>query len=132
MDKKEVPQDKSALENFTRELYYVKNHEGKYDTELSTGWDIKNSALDNTWDEIKSNTNDAEKLVKEGKKSPLWYFMQLKVMDFSILSAYTGYWKYSIKRHLKPHVFYKLSNEKLRKYAEAFNISIDELKNFRK
>ena len=52
MQIKDIPQDKCALENLTRELCYAKDNEGKYKTELSTGWDIKTSALDNTWKEI--------------------------------------------------------------------------------
>ena len=47
MKKEEVPQDKSALEKVTRELMYVKNSDGKYTTDLSTGWDVKKEALDN-------------------------------------------------------------------------------------
>jgi hypothetical protein len=50
-------------------------------------------------------------------------------MDISILSSYTGFWKWTVKRHLKPSVFKKLSDQKLQKYAEIFEISIDELKN---
>ena len=44
MKKKELPQDKSALENWTREVCYVKNEDGKYETGLSTGWEIKTVA----------------------------------------------------------------------------------------
>lgn len=131
MNKKDVPQDHSAIENISRELYYVKNCDGKYDTELSTGWEIKKIALDITWEEIKSKTHEAIYLIKEGEKSPLWYFMQIKLMDLSILSAYTGFWKFSIKRHLKPRVFKKLNKKKLNTYANAFDITLEELNNFK-
>jgi hypothetical protein len=49
-------------------------------------------------------------------------------MDISILSDYTGFWKWQIKRHLKPDVFNRLSDKKLQKYAEAFNIKVEDLK----
>ena len=49
-------------------------------------------------------------------------------MDFVILSGYTGIWKWRIKRHLKPSVFNSLPNKVLSKYAKAFEITIDELK----
>ena len=49
-------------------------------------------------------------------------------MDIGIVSAYTGFWKWTIKQHLKPAAFKKLSEKKLNKYAEAFNISVEELK----
>ena len=52
------------------------------------------------------------------------------MMDLPIVAAYTGFWQWTIKRHLKPSVFKDLSDSKLQKYAEAFDISVDELKNF--
>jgi hypothetical protein len=52
-------------------------------------------------------------------------------MDFQILSGYTGFWKFTIKRHMKPNVFKSLSEEKLKRYAKAFDVSVDELKNFK-
>jgi hypothetical protein len=38
-------------------------------------------------------------------------------------------WQWRVKRHLKPTVFKSLSDSILKKYADAFNISIEELKN---
>lgn len=131
MKKKEVPQDKSALENYTRELCYAKNSEGKYETTLSTGWDVKADALDIAWDEVKRKVEEARIEVKEGRKSPVLYFMELKLMDVKILSAYTGFWKFFVKRHMKPSVFNKLPDEKLAVYAKVFEINVDELKNFK-
>ena len=49
-------------------------------------------------------------------------------MDIGILSNYTGFFKWQIKRHLKPAVFNKLSTKKLDKYAAVFNVTVDELK----
>jgi hypothetical protein len=54
--------------------------------------------------------------------------MEKSVMDISIMAGYTGFWKWQVKRHLNPSVFKKLSNKKLLKYAELFNVSVDELK----
>lgn len=131
MKKSEVPQDKSALENFTREVCYVKNEDGKYETELSTGWKTKKDALDEAWKEIERRTSEARKKVKQGEASPILFFLEEKLMDLSVLSGYTGFWKITIRRHLKPAVFSKLSDAKLKKYAYAFDISLDELKNFK-
>ena len=51
-------------------------------------------------------------------------------MDLEILSNYVGIWKFFIKRHSKPNVFRKLKESTLKKYAEAFEISVEELKHF--
>lgn len=131
MKKEELPQDDSALKAMTRELLYVKDSEGKYTTGLSTGWDVKKDALDNAWDDIKERVETARIAVKNGEKSPVYYFMELRLMDFPVLSGYTGFWSFTIKRHLKPNVFRSLSDKKLNIYAKAFDISMDELKNFK-
>ena len=131
MKKNELPQDKSALENFTREVCYVKNNEGKYETDLSTGWETKKVALDKAWEDIEERIQDAKNKMLSGEASPILYFMELKLMDLGVLSGYSGFWKWQIKRHMKPAVFNRLSEKQLNRYAEAFDISIDELKNFK-
>lgn len=131
MKKEELPQDKSALASMTRELMYVKDKEGKYTTDLSTGWEVKKDALDNAWDDIKERVEAARVAVKNEEKSPVYYFMELRLMDFPVLSGYTGFWTFTIKRHMKPGVFRSLSEKKLAIYAKAFDISVEELKNFK-
>lgn len=130
MKKSEVPQDNSKLANFTREVCYVKNEEGKYETELSTGWEVKTTALSETWNEINRLTEAARIKVKNGELSPIGYFIEEKLMDFNVICGYTGFWKFQVKRHLNPAVFKKLSISKLQKYADAFDITVEELKNF--
>jgi hypothetical protein len=39
-------------------------------------------------------------------------------------------WTWRVKRHGKPSVFKKLNDKILSKYAEAFEITIEELKNY--
>ena len=131
MKKEDLPQDESALKNMTKELMYVKDKDGKYTTDLSTGWEVKTDALENAWDDIKERAEEARIAVKNGEKSPICYFMEMKIMDLTILSGYTGFWGFTIKRHMKPNVFKSLSDKKLSIYAKAFGISMDELKNFK-
>ncbi len=130
MKKEDLPQDSSALVGVTREVCYVKDANGKYTSDLSTGWDVKKQALDNAWDDINERVAEAALKVKNGEVSPILYFMEKKLMDVSLLSSYTGFWKWTIKRHFKPSVFKSLNDSKLSIYAKAFSISIDELKNF--
>lgn len=130
MKKEDVPQDPSALVGVTRDVCYVKDKDGKYTTDLSIGWDVKKQALDNAWDDIKERVEEAAQQVKNGEISPIFYFMEKKLMDLTLLSGYTGFWKWTIKRHFKPSVFKSLSESKLNTYAKAFDISVEELKNF--
>ena len=130
MKKEDLPQDSSALVGVTREVCYVKGSDGKYTSDLSTGWDVKKQALDNAWDDIKERVAEAAAQVKNGEISPIFYFMEVKLMDITLLSGYTGFWKWTIKRHFKPSVFKNLSNTKLATYAKAFDVSVEELKTF--
>ena len=131
MKKKDLPQDKSSLEKMTRELCYVKNKKNKYEAQLSKGWKVKTDALKSTWDFINEEVKLAHRQVSEGEKSPVYYFFVLKLMDFQILKSYTGFWKFQIKKHMTKKGFEKLNEKKLAKYAAAFDISIEELINFK-
>jgi hypothetical protein len=97
-------------------------------TELSSGWDVKINALDVAWKDVEERIAKAKQNVLNGEASPLLFFMEYRLMDIGILSDYTGFWKWQIKRHLKSDVFKKLSEKKLLKYAEAFNVTSEDLK----
>lgn len=128
MKKDEIPQDKSALDKLTKELCYAVDNSGKYVTGLSTGWEVKATALDVAWKDIDKRIALVKEKVLNKEASPLLYFMELRLMDLVILAAYTGFWQWQIKRHIKPKVFERLSSKKLERYAKAFNVSVEELK----
>ena len=130
MKKDEVPQDKSNLEsaNF-KELCYAVDENGEYTTVNSSGWDPKKIALDNAIEEINQRVEDAKIRVLNNQTSPIEYYMELHKMDITILASYVGIWKWRVKRHFKPAVFKKLSQKVLHKYADVFEISIEQLKN---
>ena len=128
MKKTEVPQDPSSLKNFTKEVCYAVDEKGNYVTNLSTGWEVKATALGITWDDINKRAEAAKQQALKGEVSPLLYFIEIKVMDYVTLAAYTGFWQWQIKRHLKPDVFNALSDKKLQKYAGVFETSVEEIK----
>lgn len=128
MKKEDVPQDLSSLGKITKEVCYATDGSGKYVTELSKGWDVKITALDVAWQEIEDRVEAARQKVLNNEASPLLFFMERRLMDIGIVSAYTGFWKWQIKNHLKPAGFNKLSEKKLQRYAEAFNVSVENLK----
>ncbi len=128
MKQENVPQDLSSLGKITKEVCYATDSTGKYVTTLSDGWDVKIKALDVAWEEIQDRIAQAKQKVLDNEASPLLFFMELRLMDMSIVADYTGFWKWQIKRHLKPDVFNKLSEKDLEKYAEAFNVKVAGLK----
>ena len=132
MKKSEVPQDKSNISALNmKELCYATDENGEYTTALSAGWEPKTIALDNAIQEIKERTEEARQQVMSGQASPIIYFMELNKMDVGILAGYVGLWQWRVKRHFKPSVFSGLSDKMLAKYAEAFSVTVPELKNFK-
>ncbi|MDF2381645.1 hypothetical protein JMG10_09235 [Nostoc ellipsosporum NOK] len=128
MKKQDIPQDPSALNNVTKEVTYAVDESGNYTTGLSTGWSVKAEALDVAWQDIEKRVADARKKVESGEASPLLFFMETKLMDVTIVASYTGFWKWQVKRHLKPGVFKNLPERKLQKYAELFEVPVNQLR----
>lgn len=132
MKKDEVPQDKSNLESaHFRELCYAVDEDGKYITANSTGWDPKTIALDNAIKVIEERVADAKQRVMNNQTSPIEYYMELHKMDIGILASYVGLWQWRVKRHFKPSVFKRLSENTLQKYADVFEVSLDELRHIK-
>ena len=113
MKKEEIPQDLGALGKITSEVVYAVDESGNYSTALSNGWEVKSSALDVAWKDVQERIEAARQSVLRKEASPILFYMELRVMDIGIVSAYTGFWKWSVKRHLKYPVFKNLSERKL-------------------
>jgi hypothetical protein len=132
MEKEKVPQDTGNLtKNNLKELLYATDENGDYTTTLSSGWEPKTIALSNSIDDIKERIAEAKLQVETGESSPICYYMEVNKMDLTILASYVGLWKWRVKRHFKPNVFAKLNDKILQKYADAFEISVQELKNIK-
>lgn len=132
MKKEEVPQDQSNLsKSNVRELIYATDEQGNYTTALSSGWDPKTIALNNSLEAINERIDEAKQQVAKGHASPIVYFMELNKMDPAILAGYVGMWKWRVKRHFRPAIFKRLNDKILQKYAEAFSVTVDQLKNFK-
>lgn len=131
MKKQDIPQDESNLQsaNMT-EMLYVTDENNNYTTAQSIGWEAKKAALDESMELINERIEEARQNVANNLASPIVYFMELNKMDMQVLAAYVNMWQWTVKRHAKPKTFKKLSDSTLKKYADAFDISVDELKNF--
>jgi hypothetical protein len=107
----------------------VTNQDGSYTQKTSAGWEAENLALEQAWQDIDEQLLQSKEAVKTGKSSPIAYYMILNRMDIAILAKYVGKWQWQVKRHLQPSVFNALPEKVLLKYAQAFNIGLDALKN---
>jgi len=130
MKKEDVPQDESHFSHTNmKEVVYAVDKNGKYGKALSSGWEAKTIALNESLDLIEEQVQETIVKIKQGELSPIAYYMELHRMDVMVLSGYVGLWKWKVKRHLKATTFKKLSEKTLKKYTEAFEISLEELKN---
>jgi len=131
MKREQVPQDdENLMEGRSREVCYAVDEKGNYVKVLSSGWEPKNAALLQAWEQINEEAKEALMLVKAGKVSPLAFFMARGMFDVALLSAYIDLPKRKIRAHLEPDNFRHLDEVTLCRYAEAFNISVDELVNW--
>ena len=127
MKKEDVPQE-GGLGAGCREVSYAVDRDGCYTLEPSAGWEAKNIALRQAWEEIISQLEAELSEIRAGRRSALGYHMVKNQMDPTLLSQYSGVARWRIKRHLKPSVFAKLDDAALAPYTELFSISVAELR----
>jgi len=125
----DVPQDERYFTGTNiRDICYAVDDEGKYHQVASAGWEPKNEALALTWEHIKEEAEAIRKEVVAQKKSPLAYYMHLKLCSIPILADDTGIPRRIIKRHLNMEAFLRADSEYIAKYAAALNIDANDLK----
>lgn len=130
MKTKDVPQDDAnMMQGLFREPVYSLDENGEYTTVKSVGWDPKNAVMQHAWDEINEKVEAVRQQVIDGKLSPIAFYIEKNIMDVGLLAKYVGLWKWTVKRHLNPKIFNKLSDDKLQKYADIFQLSVADLKN---
>lgn len=130
MNIKEVPQDDAGFlkEGKVRDVCYAVDDQGNYTQVLSVGWQPKNEAMKHAWKQVNSKAEKIRQKVLKGKLSPLAYHMEKGLMDTTLISQYTGFSRWTVRRHKNPSKFKELNAEDLQQYAEALNISIETLK----
>ena len=107
MEIKDIPQDDSESYHGHLKVIYG-TRDGRYEAGTSSGWQGE--------------------AVARGEYSPLYYHMFRFRHDEAGLAMAAGVWKWQLRRHLRPEIFAKLPDKTLQKYADALQISIDELK----
>ncbi len=119
------------------ELIYTYNRELHYSFEPGKGYTRKvdyhypgnQVIIKQSWDEAESRLKDISSKIRKGQLSPIAFYMEKNLMELPMLSDYTGFMQWRIKRHLKPKVFSKLKPGILSNYASVFNIGVNELMN---
>jgi hypothetical protein len=125
----EVPQDDAGFlkEGKVRDVCYATDEEGKYTQILSLGWDPKNEAMRQAWDQVNAKAEKIRQKVIIGKLSPLAFHMERCMMNVTLLSQYTGFSRFKIWKDRRPKAFKKLSADEMAAYAEALNMDVEAL-----
>ena len=130
MKVKDVPQDDAHAENGKfKEICYAVDDDGEHVKVESVGWDPKNDALTQAWDEVIESTLKILQDVKDNKVSPIAFFKAKCIMDTKILAGYMKLPYFTVWLHHKPFFFKRLKTPILEQYAKVFNITVDKLIN---
>ena len=125
------------LSDRRRLFYYFDGKEWNYKLEENL------EVSDLVYSNIHQESEQIRQKIQDGEVSPLAYYIHMRFSgstgfftgrssSIDLLSSYTGIAKRQIKKHLIPKYFCQLDDETLQKYAEAFDISIEELINIAK
>jgi len=128
MNKEQVPQDEENLnEGKLAKLYYATDDKGHYVKVNSIGWEPETVAMQQAWDVVNNEVEDARERVIKGKASPLLYYLKKNIMTPGLVASYVGTISLIVKLHCRPFFFKRLSRKTLEKYAYTFRISVAEL-----
>ncbi len=123
----DVPQDRGMITGERQEVCYAVDDRGRYVMTGSAGWEPKNIANGQAWARIDAAAAAALADVHAGRTSPLAYHMARHQMGLALLAKYAGLNRLKVWMHLKPGPFARLSADLLERYAQAFDISVEEL-----
>ena len=129
MKKINIPQEKNEAVNGQKKVMYAPNDIGEF-KKFKYGSKVEEYATKLAVSEYEELKQNALKKAQEGEASCLEYFMYDNRMDLVTLSSVTGMFQFRIKRHFKVDIFKKLSDKVLTKYANAFNVKLQDLKEF--
>ncbi len=123
----EVPQDDTPTLGGQRKRLYARTADGGFTTVPSSGWEAEEVVLRQALAEFERRAEDARQRVREGRAAPLEYHMYHRRMDITVLAQSTGFFRWQVRRHLRPRVFARLPRRKLKRYEEALGLTRDEL-----
>lgn len=111
-----------------RELIYSYDKDGNFKKDVGFHGEPDRVVLQQAWDLFNERIEEARKKVLEGKASPIMFYMEKNLLNPLDLCMHSGISLWRVKFHLKPKFFARLSEKTLNKYAEAFNITIEQLR----
>ena len=125
-----IPQEENSTLNGQQKVMYAKNNSGEF-SRVNYGSSAEEFATLTAVNEYKILEKESLAEIKNKISSPIKYFMYKNRMDLPTLSSGVGMFGFRVKRHLKMKYFLKLNDKILKKYSDIFDISLEELKDFK-
>lgn len=127
MKAEDVPQEE-WIKGHGKRACYAQDENGRYVVVPSKGWEVEKIVNSQAHEIIDGRIEETRLAVIAGQVSPLKYHMECNQMDVALLASTIGFWRWQVKRHLKPKHFTALEKETLEKYAQVLRVSVEELK----
>lgn len=130
MKKIDIPQENNSTLNGQKKVMYGTNESGNFQR-INYASSVEEFATITAVEEYKELEKECLEDIKNDISSPIKYFMYKNRMDLPTLTSIVEMFSFRVKRHLKMKHFKKLNDKILQKYADAFAIEIEELKDFK-
>ncbi len=128
MDIGSVPQEGNATLGGHRKAIYARDADGRMVIAPSRGWEAEEIVTSHAVDALHALAEAARLRVVAGLASPLEYWMHERRMDLALLSQASGFWRWQVRRHLRPAGFAGLSARQIERYAQALGLSVARLR----
>ncbi len=106
---------------------YVADAGGRQELVPGFVWQPVDVVNRQAWQEIAQHIAASRVLVESGQASCLHYYMTANQMDTALMASYTGQSRWWVRLHLRPWCFRRLSRRTLEKYAELFQVRVEDL-----
>lgn len=123
----EVPQHDVKAFAGRKKVLYSLDPDGHYALTASSGWEAEEIVLDQAIGEFRKRAAVAWRGAEQGLCSPLPYHMYHERMDVAMLAQSTGFFRWQVRRHLRPGPFRRLSGRRLQRYANALGLTVAQL-----
>lgn len=130
MKKIDVPQENNFTLDGQKKVMYGTDDNGEFQR-INYASSVEEYATITAVEEYKELEKECLEDIQNNIASPIKYYMYKNRMDLSTLTSAVDMFSFRVKRHLKMKIFKKLKDDTIKKYADAFNIEIEDLKDFR-
>jgi hypothetical protein len=107
-------------------ILYVEKEDGEFGP-MQTGSYLTRNFLEDYEEKRKHLENSLKAKISSREVSPIYYYMVLEDLTLSELAARVGIRKGKVRKHLEYNSFNSINEEVLKKYADVFNVKVQEM-----